>query len=62
MTGKRVDLVHGVPHVLDDVVDGRFLPGVEPIVGVDLAQLVERHADDRKGLSHSDSRATFQPS
>jgi hypothetical protein len=32
------------------------------LVGVDLAQIVERDVDDRKRLGHSDSRATFQPS
>jgi hypothetical protein len=46
-------LVNGVPHGLDDVVDRR-LPGLEPVVGVNLAQLVERDIGDRKQVSQPD--------
>ena len=54
-------LVNGVPHGLDDVADRR-LPGLEPVVGVNLAQLGERDIGDRKQVANRTSRATIQPS
>ncbi|HEV7145628.1 MAG TPA: hypothetical protein VGN48_01380 [Pedococcus sp.] len=50
-----------MPHVLDDVADRR-LPGLEPVVGVNLAQLGERDIGDRKQVANRTSRATIQPS